>query len=63
MRVFIAIELPDYIKTALAALQTELRQARAAVSWTRLENLHVTLKFLGEVEAQQLPAITQACSR
>ncbi len=61
MRVFIAIELPDNIKTALAALQTELRQVRAAVSWTRLESLHLTLKFLGAVEAQQLPAITQAC--
>lgn len=62
MRVFIAIKLPDPIKTALAALQAELRQVSAKVSWTRLENLHLTLKFLGEVEAQRIPEVASACA-
>ncbi|MBS1809095.1 MAG: RNA 2',3'-cyclic phosphodiesterase [Acidobacteria bacterium] len=61
MRVFIAIELPAAVKTSLAALQTEVRKARADVSWAKPENLHLTLKFLGEVDAQQIPAITNAC--
>lgn len=61
MRVFIAIELPAEIKAALAALQTELRQTRADVSWTKPDNFHLTLKFLGEIEAHRLPAITNAC--
>lgn len=61
MRVFIALEIPPEIKAALAALQQELRQTRAAVSWTQPDNFHVTLKFLGEVEAPRLSAITAAC--
>ncbi|HEX4947326.1 MAG TPA: RNA 2',3'-cyclic phosphodiesterase [Blastocatellia bacterium] len=61
MRVFIAIELPNEIKAALTALQDELRQTRADVTWTRPDNFHLTIKFLGEVEANQLPNITNAC--
>lgn len=61
MRVFIAIELPVEIKTELATLQNELRQARADVSWTKPENFHLTLKFLGEVAEPQIADITNAC--
>lgn len=61
MRIFIAIELPAEIKAALAALQNELRQTRADIGWTKPGNFHLTLKFLGEVEASQIPAITNAC--
>jgi len=62
MRTFIAIELPAEIKTALAAAQDQLRQARAQVSWTQPDNLHLTLKFLGEIETAQINAVTQACA-
>jgi 2'-5' RNA ligase len=62
MRVFIAIELPDEVKAALAALQSELQKADAEISWTKPENLHLTLKFLGEVEADRIPKVTQACA-
>lgn len=62
MRVFIAIELPPEIKTALATLQDELQQARADVSWTKPDNFHLTLKFLGEVEAARIAGITNACA-
>jgi 2'-5' RNA ligase len=61
MRVFIAIELPNEVKAALAALQTDLRQTRADVTWTKPDNFHLTLKFLGEVAAASLPDITNAC--
>lgn len=62
MRTFIAIELPAAIKNALAAAQDELREARAQVSWTKPDNLHLTLKFLGEIEAAQINSIAQACA-
>jgi 2'-5' RNA ligase len=61
MRIFIAIELPSEVKAALTALQNDLRQARADVAWTKPDNFHLTLKFLGEVDAQQLSDITNAC--
>jgi RNA 2',3'-cyclic 3'-phosphodiesterase len=61
MRTFIAIEIPAAIKTALAALQNDLRRAAAEVSWTRPENIHLTLRFLGEITEQQSQAIAVAC--
>lgn len=63
MRLFFALELPNEIKTALEAMQSELRQTRAAVGWTKPENLHLTLRFLGEVETARLPALKQTCAQ
>lgn len=49
MRCFIALELPDHVRNRLIALQESLGAIRDAVRWTRLEQIHLTLKFLGEV--------------
>lgn len=49
MRTFIAIELPQEIRNILSNAQDELRQARADVKWVKPENIHLTLKFLGEI--------------
>ena len=62
MRLFLAIELPTEIKTVLSKLQTELRQLPASVSWTKPDNLHLTLIFLGEVEAARLLALKHVCA-
>lgn len=60
VRLFIAIEIPDPVKEALEALQAELRKARAEVSWIRPANIHLTIKFLGEVAEERLDAIVRA---
>jgi len=57
MRAFIAIELPEEIKTILSNIQDELRQTRADVKWVKPENIHLTLKFLGEVEQDKVSKI------
>ncbi len=62
MRLFIAIEIPDAIKTELSKLQTELRRAGADVSWTKPENIHLTLRFLGEVGEWQLDDLKRLCA-
>lgn len=62
MRLFIAIELPREIKAALAACQQALRQTGAHASWPQPDNLHLTLRFLGEVDAARLPALKQVCA-
>ena len=49
MRTFIAIELSKEVKDDLAKLQHELNKADADVKWVKPENIHLTLKFLGEV--------------
>jgi 2'-5' RNA ligase len=57
IRSFIAIEVDRAIIDRLAALQQELRQADADVSWTRPAGIHLTLKFLGDVQEDRLPQI------
>ena len=62
MRLFIAIELTSGIRDTLAAFLKELRGVVPHAKWVRVENLHVTLKFLGEVEPAKLRAIQQTLS-
>jgi 2'-5' RNA ligase len=63
IRSFIAIELPSQIKAALAQLQGNLRTSKsAAVKWVDAEGIHLTLKFLGNVDEAEIPAITKALS-
>jgi RNA 2',3'-cyclic 3'-phosphodiesterase len=63
MRTFIAIEIPQEFKTALTLMQHDLRRAAADVSWTKPENFHLTLRFLGEVEEKQLPELKRICDQ
>jgi RNA 2',3'-cyclic 3'-phosphodiesterase len=60
MRLFVAVNLPAEIRERLATVQDRLRHIQADVSWVRPENLHVTLKFLGETEEKRLPSIRLA---
>ena len=48
MRLFIAIQLSDGIRDALSAVQTYLRDHGIRGNYTKLENLHLTLVFIGE---------------
>lgn len=59
MRTFIAIELPDEIRGTLAKLQDKLKQSQADVKWVEPHNIHLTLKFLGEINQEQLDNITR----
>lgn len=54
IRAFFAIVPPDEIKKAVAAAAGKLYNARTFVSFTREENLHFTLKFLGEARVSTL---------
>ncbi len=60
MRLFVAVNLPSEIRDRMAAVQDRLRHAQADVSWVRAENVHVTLKFLGETEEKRLKRICPA---
>lgn len=53
MRRFLAIELPEPVRDALAGLRTRLRAAGGNASWPRPENLHLTLRFLGDITDEQ----------
>ena len=57
MRTFIAIDLEQGLKTALQDLIQKLKATRADVRWTRMGGLHLTLKFLGEVDEEGLASV------
>jgi 2'-5' RNA ligase len=54
MRTFIAIELPEKVKKKIELAQTPLKKTNAFVSWVKPGNIHVTLKFLGEVPEDKI---------
>lgn len=56
LRLFVALPLPEAVCAEIARAQAELRRALAAstVSWARVEQLHLTLRFLGWVETARL---------
>jgi 2'-5' RNA ligase len=60
LRSFIAIELPETIKSALAELQQELKRSEADIRWVKPENIHLTLKFLGNIEEKLVDDIVKA---
>src|SRR5467141_2348817 len=57
MRLFVALEIPSTVRENLAALLKSLRTVSPQTRWVRPENLHVTLKFIGEVQETKLAAI------
>jgi RNA 2',3'-cyclic 3'-phosphodiesterase len=63
IRAFIAIELSDDIHHRLDDVEHQIQSragetARRAVRWVAAENIHLTLKFLGDVSTDQLTPIT-----
>jgi len=64
-RLFIAIPLPDAVIATLEEAQRMLKKAvpQRTVTWVAPHNIHLTLKFLGEVPVIQRDAISQALSR
>ncbi len=58
MRLFLALELPDLLRRALSELQDRLRRSEEGWRWVRPEGLHVTLRFLGEVAEERVPALS-----
>src|ERR1700730_3295409 len=61
-RLFIAVEVPSNVRCTLTNHIDRLREAvpDARASWAREENLHLTLKFLGETELTGVERLSQA---
>ena len=63
IRTFIALELDAAVVERLVAVQRSLSSAGANVRWVAGENLHLTLKFLGEVSEEHLPDVCEVVSQ
>jgi len=53
IRSFIALELPDSLRKALAKVQQNLLYQTNCVRWVKPENIHLTLKFIGYIDESQ----------
>ncbi len=68
LRTFVAIELTDGLHAALDDLEQNVKRIRASgsVKWVAPGNIHLTLKFLGNVDSARLPdlehALAAACA-
>lgn len=57
MRAFVAIEVPDRVLDSLAAFQEEISTTGADIKLVERQNLHFTLKFLGEISEAQAAGV------
>ena len=64
-RVFCAVELPTEVRAKLKEHIEKLRRqvSEVAASWSRVENIHLTLKFFGNVATDKVVAISAAASQ
>ncbi len=61
IRSFIAVELPDEVKSALTQLETQLKsKGQPSVKWVDPNSIHLTLKFLGNIDGNRVEEITDA---
>ncbi len=60
IRTFIAVELPEEIHDKLQQIQNDFRASMPDVRWTKPGNIHLTLKFLGDVQLSRIDRITNS---
>jgi len=64
-RVFCAFELPQVLRSRIEKHSQRVREAvpEAAASWSRPDNIHLTIKFFGNVDQAKVPSISYALAR
>jgi 2'-5' RNA ligase len=60
MRAFIAIELPPEVQAELRGRQQTLKKTGLNARWVRAENIHLTVKFLGEIDPDAVAVVSTA---
>ncbi len=60
MRTFVAIPLPEECRSMLDQMQRNLRSYGAEVGWVAIPSIHLTLKFLGEVDPEIIPKLAES---
>ncbi len=62
IRTFIAVEISPPLREELFSLQQELKKSSSDVKWVEPQNMHLTLKFLGDTGEEKIPKIKEALS-
>lgn len=59
IRAFIAIPLDLKIQQAIERIQNHLKKTNSEVKWVKPENIHITLKFLGDIDLRQINSVKE----
>jgi 2'-5' RNA ligase len=61
LRLFVAIALPDPVRAKLIDMQRELKRVLPgnSTAWTKPDSMHLTLRFLGNVESTRIPELSE----
>jgi len=57
IRSFIAVHLPDNVREQISLFESRLKRLDSDVKWIRPNNMHITLKFLGDIKQEQIESI------
>ena len=63
VRTFIAVEISSEVRSRAARLISQLEATGANVRWVKPEQMHLTLKFLGDVDLREIPEVCAAVSQ
>jgi 2'-5' RNA ligase len=63
VRVFVALDIPEELRASLGAFIAKVRPTCRAARWARIEGVHLTLKFIGEVPPEKIEAIETALAQ
>lgn len=63
IRTFIAVPVPVFVQENIGILESDLKQYRADVKWVPKENIHITLKFLGDVDETRVEELVETTQR
>ncbi len=60
MRVFVALDIPDEVRRKISEFRAGLEAVCPQARWARVDGMHVTLKFIGEVPPPKVEQINAA---
>ena len=60
IRSFIAVKLPETVLAAIGGVQERMAACGLNVRWVTTGNIHLTLKFLGEVDEEEVDDVATA---
>ena len=60
IRTFIAFDIPEHVLTAIGKIQETLKSYKFNIKWVRPESIHLTLKFLGNIDPAAVEPIESA---
>ena len=63
IRSFLAFEMPVKIREAVSRTLKEMKKLPLDVRWIRVENIHITVVFMGNISEDDIPSISSAVSK